>query len=114
MKASCYDSKSGLAKKSSETADVNSYKFARPRLYIPNEYPITELTHLDKLVQLSTHIGPKLRTPEYNDKLVRLLMVSKPKRISKKKRSPIVQLNSAKTAHSNIRLTQFGLDELKL
>ena len=99
--------------KSQPQAELNSYKFAKPRQYIPNEYPSAGLSCLDRLKELSTQVGPKTRTPEYNDKLVRLLQASKPKRPLKKRKEPKVALNSV-SAGSNIRLTQFGLDELKL
>ena len=69
---------------------------------------------MDKLLDLSTQIGPKERTPGYDDKLVRLLQASKPKRVTgKKKKSRPVVLNSM-SCGSNIRLTHFELDELKL
>ena len=94
-----------LTSQKDETLEVhlNSYKFAKPRLYIPNEYPSSDLNTLDRLKSLSSQVGPKARTPEYNDNLTRLLQLSKPKKLTKKLGSNKVELNSV-SAGSEIRM----------
>jgi len=82
-------------------------------MYMPNDYPSSGNTHLENLVYLSTQVGPKGRTSEYNDKLVRLLQASKPKRQSGKRKPKAVKLNSTSLG-ATVKQTELQLDELVL
>ena len=94
---------SGLEQNLPQNIHLNSYKFARPRLYIPNDYPASEKGMIDRLLTLSNQVGPKKRTPEYNDRQTRLLQLSKPKKLSKQKGTACAELNSV-SAGSEIRM----------
>ena len=50
----------------SNEADLNSYKFARPRVYVKNDYESADASPLDHLKFIASNIGPKKRTPAYN------------------------------------------------
>jgi hypothetical protein len=59
--------------------DVNSYKFSRPRFYVQNQYPDSDLNVLERLKLIAQNVGPKQRSVAYNNMLTRLLEISKPK-----------------------------------
>ena len=84
-----------------ETASFNSYKFPRPRFYTPNDFPETGESVLDRLNYLAQNVGPKDRSKQYNDEVIRLLQLSKPKVVKKKQTKVIV--NSVDT-NSTIKL----------
>jgi hypothetical protein len=53
-------------KESTETAtnsEANSYKFARPRVYVQNSYQSADISALDHLKYISANVGPKEREP---------------------------------------------------
>ena len=43
----------------SNEADLNSYKFARPRVYVKNDYESADASPLDHLKFIASNIGPK-------------------------------------------------------
>lgn len=59
-------------------AQLNSYKFPRPRHYIRNDYTSSNLSHIDHLQFISINAGPKQRTSPYNSMLSNLLQSSNP------------------------------------
>ena len=72
-------------RETAKNLEANSYKFARPRVYVQNNYESAEISAVDHLKYISTNIGPKNRTPAYNHFLDRQLQLSRPKSSNKKK-----------------------------
>ena len=95
-----------------ENIKLDSYKLAKPRFYTPNDFQDQGETILDRLNYLSAHVGPKGRTQQYNDGLTRLLQLSNPRKIKKKK--PVqVAINTISTG-PNIKLIDLHFKNFKV
>jgi hypothetical protein len=93
-------------------AECNSYKFARPRFYTPNDFQGEKKTVFERLKFLAQNVGPKTRTPAYNDSILRMLQLSHSKHMHKKKQRDIV-LNST-VVRSGLKMANFEIDNLKI
>ena len=90
-----------------QNVSLNSYKFPKPRMYIPNDFPKSGFTVLDRLKLLAKTVGPKERPEQYNEHLTRLLQFSKPKRVSNKKKQQEVLLNAVSSG-ATIKLVKLN------
>jgi hypothetical protein len=102
---SCLENKTENAP--STIPDVNSYKFSRPRFYVQNQYPDSDLSVPERLKLLAQNVGPKQRSVAYNNMLTRLLQMSKPKLAGKRKNTTVF-LNSI-SAGSGLKLLKLDL-----
>ena len=60
-----------------ETCTLNSYKYAKPRVYVKNNFPDTDKKQLHMLRDTAILLGTKNRPAHYNEYLNTLLSVSK-------------------------------------
>ncbi len=60
-----------------ETCTLNSYKYAKPRIYVKNTFPDTDKKQLHMLRDTAILLGTKNRPAHYNEYLNTLLSVSK-------------------------------------
>jgi hypothetical protein len=58
---------------------LNSYKFSKPRVYVKNDYPDSDINHYDRLKEVSLLVGSKARPESYNEYINTLLSISKSK-----------------------------------
>ena len=79
-----------------EKLALNSYKFSKPPIYVANDYPEAQDTVIDRLKYLTLNVGPKERSRSYNDSIIRLLQLSKPK-TQKKNKQMKISINNINT-----------------
>ena len=92
-----------------ETPTLNSYKFPRPRVYVKNCYESEDNSVVDHLKYISDNIGPKNRTPAYNEKIDRLLRPpNKPKK-GKKGKPKVVSTNNVDFTSPSLKLAGFSI-----
>jgi len=94
----------------SPDSDVNSYKFSKPRVYVKNCYDSVEVPHLDNLKFISENVGPKNRTPTYNQFIDRQLSLSTPsnrKSDGRKGQRKAVNMNNVDFSSCSLRLVEF-------
>ena len=110
------DCSAGQQQQFSDTAvavELNSYKFARPRIYVSNDYPDSEISRLERLRNLVLTVGPKKRPEQYNALLTRLLRLSLP--LPKKKGEKIVEVKlNSMTASPSLKLAALNLEGLSV
>ncbi len=95
----------------SDGTDFNSYKFPRPRVYVKNDFKSDSIPILDHLKFISENVGPKGRTPVYNDFIDRQLQISNPKKGKKSGQPKEVYMNSMNIPTSALKLVQFSIGE---
>ena len=103
-----------LEKITPETAtdpEANSYKFARPRVYVQNNYESADISAIDHLKYIAANVGPKNRTPAYNHFLDRQLQLSRPKSISKGKQRKEVSLNNIDFSSNSLKIANFRVED---
>ena len=88
-------------------AEANSYKFARPRVYVQNGYKSAESSAIDHLKYIATNVGPKERTPAYNQFLDWQLQLSRPKNGKKEKERKEVSINNIDFSSPTLKLATF-------
>jgi len=95
----------------SQNLEANSYKFARPRVYVQNSYESADIKILDHLKYISTNIGPKERTPAYNQFLDRQLQLSRPKSGKKEQPRKEVSINNIDFSSPTLKLVSFKISD---
>jgi len=95
----------------SDGAGLNSYKFARPRVYVKNDFKSDSIPILDHLKFISENVGPKGRTPVYNEFIDRQLQISNPRKGKKSNKLKEVYINSINIPTSALKLVQFSIGE---
>ena len=93
--------------KPNSSAEANSYKFARPRVYVQNGYKSAESSAIDHLKYIATNVGPKERTPAYNQFLDWQLQLSRPKNGKKEKERKEVSINNIDFSSPTLKLATF-------
>ena len=86
----CFSTEINESDESVDQAELNSYKFPKPRVFIKNEFESPDLTHLEVLSQIAETVGQRTRPKNYNQFLDSQLKRSVPKKPQKK----TVSLNS--------------------
>jgi hypothetical protein len=99
---------------SSIDSQLNSYKFARPRIYVQNSYESADISALDHLRYVSTNVGPKGRTPAYNHFLDRQLQLSRPKTGKKDTSRKEVSLNSIDFSSPTLKMASLKVEDLPI
>ncbi len=94
--------------------ELNSFKFARPRIYVQNSYESADISALDHLKYVSTNVGPKGRTPAYNHFLDRQLQLSRPKSGKKDKNREEVSLNNIDFSSPTLKLANLKVEDLPI
>ena len=104
-------SESDVASNIPLSADCNSYKFARPRVYVKNSFETADISRLDHLKYIATNVGPKGRTPAYNQFIDRQLQITKPAR-GKKTVKKEVSINHIDFSSPSLKVANFQLLEV--
>ena len=108
---------SSLEKNSSaifpEESILNSYKFARPRVYVKNCYESEDSSVLGNLKYISENIGPKSRTPAYNQFIDYQLRAPKSKK-GKKVKPKGVSINNIDFSSPTLKLAEFSIGKLPI
>ena len=95
------------------SVNLNSYKFAKPRIYVSNDYPDSKVPRIERLKNLVQTVGPKKRPEQYNALLTRLLRYSVP--LPKKKEDKIVEVRlNSMTVSPSLKLAELNLDGLSV
>ncbi len=104
--------------KISSESELNSYKFPKPRVYVKNCYESEEVPVLDHLKFISENIGPKNRTPAYNqfiDRQLQLSTLSKKNLTGKgKKQQKSVRINNVDFSSCSLKLVEFSVQNLPI
>ena len=98
---------SDSAQKSSESLEANSYKFSRPRVYVKNCFESDRISVLDHLKYIATNVGPKGRTPAYEQFLTRQLQQARPKSSKKATKKKEVSINNIDFSSPTLKLAEF-------
>ncbi len=98
----------------SNDSQLNSYKFARPRIYVQNSYESADISALDHLRYVSTNVGPKGRTPAYNHFLDRQLQLSRPKNGKKDKSRKEVSRNNIDFSSPTLKMASLKVEDLPI
>ena len=110
MSAEAKNQKSNLPSKEEQISlqgtVLNSYKFAKPRIYVKNNYESQEISKIDHLKYIASNIGPKKRSPGYNSLVDRMLQLSKPKK-SKKTKNSIISINNIDFKSPSLKTIRF-------
>ncbi|RPH78809.1 MAG: hypothetical protein EHM77_06570, partial [Planctomycetaceae bacterium] len=104
-------SESDVASNIPLSADCNSYKFARPRVYVKNSFETADISRLDHLKYIATNVGPKGRTPAYSQFIDRQLQITKPAR-GKKTVKKEVSINHIDFSSPSLKVANFQLLEV--
>jgi dUTPase len=108
---------SSLEKSSNATSPkesiLNSYKFSRPRVYVKNCYESEDTSVLGHLKYISENIGPKSRTPAYNQFIDYQLRAPKPKK-GKKGKPKGVSTNNIDFSSPTLKLAEFSIGKLPI
>jgi hypothetical protein len=94
--------------------EANSYKFARPRIYVQNGYESADISAIDHLRYISANVGPKERTPAYNHFLDRQLQLSRPRNEKKSKGKKEVSLNNVDFSSPTLKLATLKVSDLPI
>ena len=92
----------------SENSELNSYKFSRPRVYVKNCYESDDISELGHLKYISENIGPKSRTPAYNQFIDWQLQAYRPKK-GKKSKPKGVSINSIDFSSPSLKIVEFSI-----
>ena len=92
----------------SDKSELNSYKFSRPRVYVKNCYESDDTSELGHLKFISENVGPKSRTPAYNQFIDWQLQACKPKK-GKKSKPKSVSINSIDFSSPSLKLVEFSV-----
>ena len=76
-----------IIRETEEFSELNSYKYAKPRIYVKNEFPDTDIHPLDRIREISLLIGSKERPESYNEKINSLLAISQRKNAKLRRKS---------------------------
>ena len=98
----------------SSDPELNSYKFPKPRVYVKNSYESVEVPFLDHLKFISENIGPKNRTPVYNQFIDRQLLLSNPSNRKGKKQQKSVNINNVDFSSCTLKLVEFSVQNLPI
>ncbi len=98
---------------SPEESILNSYKFSRPRVYVKNCYESEDTSVLGHLKYISENIGPKSRTPAYNQFIDYQLRAPKPKK-GKKGKPKGVSTNNIDFSSPTLKLAEFSIGKLPI
>ena len=99
----------------SSVPGLNSYKFPKPRVYVKNSYESAEVPVLDHLKFISENIGPKNRTPVYNEFIDRQLLFSNPMKNlhgKGKKQMKGVNINNVDFSSCSLKLVTFAVQNI--
>jgi len=102
------ESKEAAKCSSSPQLSANSYKFARPRVYVKNCYESAGTSVLGHLKYISENIGPKSRTPAYNQFIDWQLKAPRPKK-GKKAKPKVVSINAIDFTSPTLKLAEFSV-----
>jgi len=92
-----------------EIPTLNSYKFPRPRVYVKNCYESEDNSVVGHLKFISENIGPKNRTPAYNDNIDRLLRPPRKPGKGKKGKPKVVSTNNIDFTSPSLKLAEFSV-----
>jgi hypothetical protein len=90
---------------------LNSYKFPKPRHYVPNTTPDLVNDYLQNLLFISRNVGPKARNRKYLEIIDKLLTLSIPK---KPKQKSEVILNLTQTKNNTLKMINFQIEEQQI
>ena len=97
----------------SENPALNSYKFSRPRVYVKNCFESDDISELGHLKYISENIGPKSRTPAYNQFIDWQLQAYRPKK-GKRSKPKEVSVHNIDFSSPSLKLLEFSIGKVPI